>query len=113
MDSYVLTPDDYILYEFNGRIVLAPLSNVENFKYIEIDISDTNNAASSSDYIISFNEIGDISVFDRNKNKETIIKNSNANRISLNGNELCFVRHPQIENEKDSIIYMNLKENRF
>lgn len=114
MDSYVLTPDDYILYKFNGRIVLASLFNIEKFQYIGIDISDTNDAASSNDYIVSFNvpfnENRDISVLNRNRNEETIIKNTNANGISLNGSELCFVKHSQIEDEKDSVIYMDLKE---
>jgi hypothetical protein len=116
IDSYILTPDEYIIYLKNGKIVIAPLTKIDDFEEIWIGTADISSlidsTVASQDYIVVKLIDGDIFVFNRKTKDRIIIKGLNeTSEIVLNGSKLCVINHP--ESALDTIIYIDLKENGF
>lgn len=117
IDVYVLTSDEKIIYYYqNGNIVIAPLRKPDDFEEIGLEVPDASilvgSTVTSDDYIVARLDNEDIFVFNRKTKERAIIKGVDVkSEIALNAYELSIIKRP--ENASDSIIYIDLKENRF
>ncbi len=120
INVYVIPPDEdtnrIIYFHKNGHIVIAPLRKPDNFEEIGLNVFDpsilVSDTVASKDYIVAKLNNGDIFVFNRKTKERSVIKGINAEgEISLNGDILAIVKHP--ENASDSVIFIDLKENKF
>jgi hypothetical protein len=115
--SYIVTPDEYIVYpNVSGKILIAPLTKPDDYEEIGLHSPDITSfadyAVASQDYIAVKLIDGNIFVFNRKTKKRIIIKGTNEyGEVVLNGSKLCVINRPK--NTSDSIIHIDLKENGF
>lgn len=111
IDTYTITPDRKIVYAYNKRIVIAPVTAPDDFT--DVGIAENNDYISSyivasDDYLVARLDDGDIFVLNRKSGDRTLIKGANVrNAIALNTDEIAFVNRQEKVN--DSVVHLDLK----
>ncbi len=111
-DEYpVLSPDNRIIYQKNGKTVISPIRNRNDVKVLE---GRAVNIVSSEKYISWIRPLdGAVTVFNRITGIKNVIQGSFGYSVLLSGDKLFFINLPTSDKEKASrIIIIDLTENR-